>query len=42
MLTLMNLTAAFLKNGDNILLIKRGMHKKIAPGVWSGVGDYVC
>ena len=41
MLTLMNLTGVFLKNNGKILLIKRGMHKKIAPGMWSGIGGRI-
>jgi len=41
MITLMNLTGAFLRNNGNVLLIKRGMHKKIAPGMWSGVGGRI-
>jgi len=41
MITLVNLTGAFLRNKGNVLLIKRGMHKKIAPGMWSGIGGRI-
>jgi 8-oxo-dGTP diphosphatase len=30
--------AAFLKRGDEYLLMKRADNRKIAPGVWSAVG----
>jgi len=26
---------------DKVLLLKRGLHKKIAPGFWAGVGGHV-
>ena len=29
---------AFLRYQDEVLLIKRGMHKKISPGLWAGIG----
>ena len=41
MITLINLTGAFLRNNGKVLLIKRGMHKKIAPGMWSGLGGRI-
>jgi len=37
---LLHVTAAFLRNNGNVLLIKRGLHKKIAPGMWSGIGGH--
>jgi len=40
MITLTHGTAAFLKNNGNILLLKRGEHRKIAPGFWSGPGGH--
>lgn len=41
MITLRNGAAAFLRNGDNFLLMKRADNRKIAPGVWSGVGGHM-
>jgi len=38
LITLRHGTAAFLRNGDSVLLMKRGEHREIAPGFWSGVG----
>jgi len=32
---------AFLVSGNNVLLIKRGLHKKLAPGLWAGVGGHM-
>ena len=32
---------AFLICKDKVLLIKRGMHKKLAPGLWGGVGGHM-
>jgi 8-oxo-dGTP diphosphatase len=32
---------AFLRYGNEVLLMRRGMHKKIAPGMWSSVGGRV-
>jgi len=40
MITLRHGTAAFLRNGGNVLLMKRGEHKEIAPGMWSGIGGH--
>ena len=37
-ITLSNTTAAFLKRGGEYLLMKRALSRKVAPGVWSGVG----
>ena len=41
MITLRNGIAAFLRNGDKYLLMKRGDNRRIAPGVWSGVGGHI-
>jgi len=30
-----------LHNGDNVLLIKRGLHKEHHPGKWSGIGGRI-
>lgn len=38
MVNMLHITAAFLRNNGKVLLIKRGLHKKIAPGMWSGIG----
>ncbi|MCL2415266.1 MAG: NUDIX domain-containing protein [Defluviitaleaceae bacterium] len=38
MVKLLNGTAAFLHNGNKYLLLKRSENKKIAPGLWSGIG----
>ncbi len=38
---LRNVTTAFLMNGDDILMMKRSEHKKIAPGYWYGVGGHL-
>ena len=38
---LRNGVAAFLRNGDKYLLMKRGENRRIAPGVWSGVGGHI-
>ena len=40
MITLRHGTAAFLRNGHNVLLMKRGEHREIAPGMWSGLGGH--
>lgn len=32
---------AFLSYGDKILLMKRGLHKKLAPGLWAGIGGHM-
>ena len=40
-ITLRNGVAAFLKNNDNYLLMKRADNRKIAPGVWSGIGGHI-
>jgi 8-oxo-dGTP diphosphatase len=41
MITLRNGVAAFLNNNDKYLLMKRDENRKIAPGVWSGVGGHI-
>lgn len=38
MIELLNGAAAFLKRDGHYLLMKRGTHKTLAPGVWSGIG----
>jgi len=32
---------AFLRWENEVILIKRGLHKKIAPGLWSGIGGHI-
>lgn len=32
---------AFLEYEDRILLMKRGMHKSIGPGAWSGIAGHI-
>jgi 8-oxo-dGTP diphosphatase len=41
MVTLRLMTNAFILNEDKILLMKRANHKKIAPGLWTGVGGHI-
>lgn len=41
MIVYRNITTAFLENGGSVLLMKRGSHKKIAPGYWFGVGGHM-
>jgi 8-oxo-dGTP diphosphatase len=41
MMVLRNGVAAFLRNGNNYLLMKRTDDRKIAPGVWSGIGGHM-
>jgi len=38
MITLKNYVAAFLRNGDKFLLMKRADDRKTLPSIWSGVG----
>ncbi len=38
---LRNVATAFLLNGDDVLMMKRAAHKKIAPGYWYGVGGHL-
>lgn len=35
------MVCAFLRCGDEVLLIHRGLHKAIAPGMWSGIGGHM-
>jgi len=32
---------AFLRWQDEVILMKRSEHKKIAPGMWSGIGGHI-
>jgi 8-oxo-dGTP diphosphatase len=32
---------AFLRCGDEVLLMHRSIHKKIGPGLWAGVGGHI-
>jgi len=40
-ITLKNYVAAFLRNNDKYLLMKRADNRKINPGFWSGVGGHI-
>ena len=40
-ITLRNGVAAFLRRDGNYLLMKRAENRKIAPGLWSGVGGHM-
>lgn len=35
------LVSAFLSHGDQMLLLHRGLHKKLAPGMWASVGGHM-
>ena len=41
MITLKNYVAAFLRNDDKFLLMKRADNRRINPGFWSGVGGHI-
>jgi len=41
MIKLRKMAGAFLTYEDEILLIQRGLHKKLAPGMWSCVGGHI-
>lgn len=41
MIQLRNVCTAFLKNGDDYLLMRRSDNRKIAPGYWYGVGGHL-
>jgi 8-oxo-dGTP diphosphatase len=41
MISLRLMTNAFILNGDKILLMKRANHKRLAPGLWTGVGGHI-
>ena len=32
---------AILECGSKVLLLKRGLHKKLAPGLWAGIGGHM-
>jgi len=32
---------AFLYYTDKVLMMKRGLHKKLAPGLWAGIGGHM-
>jgi len=32
---------AFLQYNDEVLLMERGLHKKVAPGLWAGIGGHI-
>ena len=36
-----SLAGAFLRWQDEVLLLHRGMHKKITPGLWAGIGGHI-
>ncbi len=38
---LRNVATAFLLNDNDVLMMKRAAHKKIAPGYWYGVGGHL-
>jgi len=40
-ITLKNYVAAFLRNDDNYLLMKRADNRRINPGFWSGIGGHI-
>jgi 8-oxo-dGTP diphosphatase len=35
------MTNAFILNGDNVLVLNRSSHKRLAPGLWTGVGGHI-
>lgn len=39
-IVLLNSSVAFLKRNGQYLLMKRAMGRKIAPGIWSGIGGH--
>ena len=41
MISVRTMTGAFLFHHEDVLLLKRSEHKKIAPGLWSCVGGHV-
>lgn len=41
MISLRLMTNAFIINRNKILLLKRANYKKIAPGLWTGVGGHI-
>lgn len=40
-ISLSNGAAAFLRHNDKYLLMERAQNRKVAPGVWSGVGGHM-
>lgn len=34
-------TLCFIRHGDDVLLLKRGMHKRVYPGRYNGVGGHL-
>ena len=32
---------AFLSCGNKVLMMKRGLHKEMAPGMWAGIGGHI-
>ncbi|GHU71507.1 hypothetical protein FACS1894184_18420 [Clostridia bacterium] len=41
MIVLNNFASAFLRRGDDYLLMKRADNRKISPGIWSDVGGHM-
>ena len=41
MIKLRTTAAAYLKNGEDYLLMRRSMERKFAPGIWAGVGGHL-
>jgi 8-oxo-dGTP diphosphatase len=41
MLTLRVMTAAFLENGDDFLMMKRSLNMKLMPGLWAAPGGHL-
>lgn len=40
-MTTHNMAGAFLTYHDEVLMMKRGSHKKIAPNSWAGIGGFI-
>jgi len=41
MITTRIMAAAFLTCNDKVLMLKRGLHKKLGPGLWAGIGGHM-
>lgn len=41
MIKLRTMTAAYIRNGEDFLLMKRSVNKKFKPGIWAGVGGHL-
>ena len=41
MIVYRNIISAFLEYDEKVLLMKRGLHKKIAPGKWSAIAGHI-